>query len=172
MNLRYLVKQLGLLLLVLSGILLTLVIVFYVIEALLHHDVNPAARWAVFVSGLVGVLMGTGLWMLAGKPSRHLGRREALLLVAASWLLGAAFAALPYLLWAHWPGTDAAPDHPFRNFVDCYFEAMSGLTTTGATVLSDIESIPESLLLWRATTHWLGGLGIVVLFVLLLMQLV
>ncbi len=171
MNLRNLVKQLGLLLLVLSGILLTLVIVFYVIEALLHHDVNPAARWAVFVSGLVGVLMGTGLYVLGGKPSQHLGRREALLLVALSWLLGAAFAALPYLLWAHWPGTDAAPDHPFRSFVDCYFEAMSGLTTTGATILSDIEAVPRSLLLWRALTQWIGGLGIVVLFVAVLPSL-
>ncbi len=55
-----------------------------------------------------------------------------------------------------------------RGFVDCYFEAMSGLTTTGATVLSDIDSMPRGLLLWRALTHWLGGLGIVVLFVAVL----
>jgi len=75
------------------------------------------------------------------------------------------------VLWAHWPGTDAAPDHPFRSFVDCYFEAMSGLTTTGASILSDIEAVPRSLLLWRALTQWIGGLGIVVLFVAVLPSL-
>jgi trk system potassium uptake protein TrkH len=114
----------------------------------------------------------------AGKkplPPEQLGRRDAMLLVALSWLVGAAFAALPFFLWAHLPGTDAPGGHPFRSFVDCYFEAMSGLTTTGATILSgspgtgwDIEALPRSLLLWRAFTQWLGGLGIVVLFVAVL----
>ncbi|TDJ57271.1 MAG: TrkH family potassium uptake protein [Planctomycetota bacterium] len=172
MNIRYVVKQLGLLLLALSAALLAVAIVFYVIEALLRHDVEPTARWAIFVSGLVGAAIGTGLWLLGGKKAgRHLGRKEALLLVAFSWMAGAAFAALPYLLWAHWPGTDAAADHPFRNFADCYFEAMSGLTTTGATILTDIEAVPRSLLLWRAFTQWIGGIGIVVLFVAVLPSL-
>lgn len=171
MNFRYVLKQLGLLLLVLSGVLLAMGFVFYVVEALLHHDVQPAARWAVAASGLIGGLLGLGLWWTGRKAGGHLGRREALLLVAVSWLVGAAFAGLPFFLWAHWPGTDAAPDHPFRNFYDCYFESMSGLTTTGATILSDIESVPPSLLLWRAFTQWIGGLGIVVLFVAVLPSL-
>ena len=63
-------------------------------------------------------------------------------------------------------------DHPFRNFAACYFEAMSGMTTTGASVLGtaphDIESLPAGLLLWRSLIQWLGGLGIVVLFVAVL----
>jgi trk system potassium uptake protein TrkH len=59
-------------------------------------------------------------------------------------------------------------DRAFDASVNCYFEAMSGLTTTGASVLTDVASLPRSLLLWRATTHWLGGLGIVVLFVAVL----
>ena len=172
MNIRYVVKQVGLLLLALSASLLAVAIVFYVIEALLQHDVKPAARWAIFVSGIVGAVLGTAFWLLGGKKAgKHLGRKEALLLVAVSWMAGAAFAALPYLLWAHWPGTDAAADHPFRNFADCYFEAMSGLTTTGATILTDIEAVPSSLLLWRAFTQWIGGIGIVVLFVAVLPSL-
>ncbi len=172
MNLRYVVKQVGLLMLALSASLLVMAILFFVVEALLQHDVKPAARWAVFISGLLGAMLGTGLWLLGGKKAgRHLGRKEALLLVAVSWMAGAAFAALPYLLWAHWPGTDAPPDHPFRNFADCYFEGMSGLTTTGATILADIEAVPRSLLLWRAFTQWIGGIGIVVLFVAVLPSL-
>ena len=71
------------------------------------------------------------------------------------------------MIWAHMAG-GATNDHPFRQAINCYFEAMSGLTTTGATVLSEIESMPASLLFWRSLTHWLGGLGIVLLFVAIL----
>jgi trk system potassium uptake protein TrkH len=53
-------------------------------------------------------------------------------------------------------------------FVDAYFEAMSGLTTTGSTVLTDIEATPRSILFWRSFTHWIGGMGIIVLFVAVL----
>jgi len=124
---------------------------------------------------LSGLCLGLLLSVLSGRQDDTLDRREALLLVALTWLVGAAVAGLPYWLWAHcdpgaWSamGTSAGQSHPFISFVSCYFEAMSGMTTTGATVLSDIEVLPRSLLLWRATTHWLGGLGIVVLFVAVL----
>lgn len=121
-------------------------------------------------AAIIGAI-GATLYLTTRGGDDYLGRREALLLVGLSWLFGAALAALPYFLWAH---TDDAvhPSHPFRSFIDCYFESMSGLTTTGASVLgsapNDIESVPPGLLLWRATTHWLGGLGIVVLFVAVL----
>lgn len=115
--------------------------------------------------------VGGGLFLCTRSGDDYLGRREALLLVGLSWLIGAALASLPYFLWAHLdPAVD--PHHPFLSFVDCYFESMSGLTTTGASVLgsapNDIESLPPGLLLWRAMTHWIGGLGIVVLFVAVL----
>ncbi|MHC4273464.1 MAG: TrkH family potassium uptake protein [Planctomycetota bacterium] len=178
MNLRYVLKQLGLLLLVLSAILVGVAAIFFVAQAVLKHDVSRASMQALFITGLIGILAGGGAWLLTRKTPAHLGRREALLLVAVSWIAGAAFAALPFFLWAHLPGSDAPDGHPFRSFVDCYFEAMSGLTTTGATILAgdpttgwDIESVPPGLLLWRAFTQWLGGLGIVVLFVAVLPSL-
>jgi trk system potassium uptake protein TrkH len=178
MNLRYVLKQLGLLLLVLSMILVGVAAVFFVGQAVLKHGVSRAAMQALFNTGLIGLLVGGGAWLLTRKTPPHFGRREALLLVAVSWLAGAAFAALPFFLWAHLPGSDAPDEHPFRSFVNCYFEAMSGLTTTGATILAgdpatgwDIEAVPRSLLLWRAFTQWLGGLGIVVLFVAVLPSL-
>jgi trk system potassium uptake protein TrkH len=165
---RFVFNQFGLLLLGFGIIMLALAAAYFGIEGALDHEIRPAARRALLISGAVGLILGGTLWLLTRRCSRHLGRREALLLVAMSWILGAAFAALPSFLWA-WLA-DAA-DHPFHDYVNCYFEAMSGLTTTGATVLSDIDAMPRSLLLWRATTHWLGGIGIVVLFVAVLPSL-
>ncbi|MHC4989959.1 MAG: TrkH family potassium uptake protein [Planctomycetota bacterium] len=173
MNYRYVANQCGLLLVILGLFMLGLSAIFFGIEGLLEHDVSPGARLALFVSSVIGLLIGGVAWRTTRKGSLQLGRREALLLVAVSWVGGAALAALPYFLWAHWSEEARALEtpHEFRNYISCYFEAMSGLTTTGATVLGDIESVPRSLLLWRAITHWLGGLGIVVLFVAVLPSL-
>jgi len=130
------------------------------------------SQWhgAAGLLGAAAVGLCIGLAMIAFvSPSRTvLAAREALLLVALSWLGGAAVAGLPFWLWTQLDPAVGASAHPFRSFVNCYFEAMSGMTTTGATVLSEVAQLPPSLLLWRATTHWLGGLGIVVLFVAVL----
>jgi len=83
-----------------------------------------------------------------------LSHRSGYLFVTLAWILSAALGALPFRLYGVVP-----------SYTDAFFETMSGFTTTGASILSDIESLPASLLLWRATTHWLGGMGIVVLTV-------
>ncbi len=131
------------------------------------------AEWALLISATAGSLIGGGIWWWCRKPRKLFGRREAMLLVAMSWIGGAFLAALPFFLWAHlnFNPLHAQPDHPFLNPVNCYFEAMSGLSTTGSTILTDISAVPMSLLVWRAMTQWLGGLGIVVLFVAVLPSL-
>lgn len=115
----------------------------------------------------VGSFLGTVFIIIGQKSRSELDRREALLLVSLAWFIGSALSALPYWFWAmnHSLGDQ---DPAFLSYASCYFEAMSGLTTTGATVLSHIETIPNSLLFWRGITHWLGGLGIVVIFVAVL----
>ena len=110
---------------------------------------------AFFKSMLVGIALGGGLWALGRRASREFFRREGLATVALAWLLIAGIGALPFYFSGFFPG----------NYLDCYFEAMSGFTTTGATVLDNIEQIPKSLLFWRAFTQWLGGMGIIVLFI-------
>ena len=169
MNYRHISKLLGLLMLVLGAGMG----VVAAVEAGLWLNVGKGEQIGLLSMGmaaLVSVGLGLTLWWLG----RHAGqiamnRREAMLLVAGSWLLGAGMAALPYWFWASVGGGYGGGDpHIFRDYVPCYFEAMSGLTTTGATVLSEIGRLPNSLLLWRATTHWLGGLGIIVLFVAVL----
>lgn len=139
------------------------------IEAATREIEAMRAIWITILAS--GVISGVLRILSRGADDAFLGRREALLLVALSWIIGAAVAALPFFFWAQFHD-NISDDHPFRSFIACYFESMSGLTTTGATVLgaapNDIESMPNGLLLWRATTHWLGGLGIVVLFVAVL----
>ncbi len=129
----------------------------------------------MFICGLIGIAMGEALVALrafagpaglgilflafiviSGKKRERirLSPKTGYLFVTLSWVLAAALAALPLRL------SGAIP-----SYVNAYFEAMSGLTTTGATVITDIEILPRSILLWRATTHWLGGMGIVVLTV-------
>ncbi|MFO8009202.1 MAG: TrkH family potassium uptake protein [Dehalococcoidia bacterium] len=105
----------------------------------------------------IGITLGTGLLLFyAARPGERVGvsRREALALVVFSYLAASFFGALPY----HFAGT-------FDSFLNSFFESISGFTTTGASVLTSIESEPHGILLWRNFTQWLGGMGIVVLFV-------
>lgn len=168
MNYRFVFNQLGLLLIVLAVILLGVAIFEALDYWLGERTAEGLALTATLCTTGIGFVIGGALWMWGRTQAKaRFGRHEALLLVALSWIVGGALAAAPFYIWAHL-NPDVALDHPFRNYVDCYFEGMSGLTTTGATILSDIESVPRGLLLWRSLTHWLGGLGIVVLFVAVL----
>jgi trk system potassium uptake protein len=96
------------------------------------------------------------------RGEHRIGPREGFLIVAGTWLVAAAFGAVPYLL----------SDEPqLSRPLDAYFEAMSGFTTTGASVLVDIEALPRPLLFWRQFTQWLGGMGIIVLALAVLPRL-
>lgn len=127
----------------------------------------PSAAWAVWFGewgALAGILMAMAASCVIGVGMAGVGRtappqfyqREALGLVGSAWLWIAAMGALPFLF-----GGVLGP-------VDAYFESMSGFTTTGSTVLVDIEAVPKSLLFWRSFTHWIGGMGIIVLFIAVL----
>lgn len=101
----------------------------------------------------MGVLGLTGLF-LSNVPAKspRLKAREAIAIVTLGWVIVSFFAALPMVL------SGAVP-----SFVDAFFEAVSGLTTTGATVLTQVEALPKGVLFWRSLLHWLGGMGILVL---------
>jgi len=102
-------------------------------------------------SALVGALIGA-LLVAIFVPNKDLGYRDGFAVVVLSWLGMAILGALPFYLSGKIPG-----------FVDCFFESMSGFTTTGSTILNQVEILPKSLLFWRAMTHWIGGMGIIVL---------
>lgn len=117
--------------------------------------------WPFLITGLTAVMTGLALKRLTGKRP-PLGIREGFLVVVAVWLLVPVFGALPFVL-GHVPQLD----HP----VNAYFEAMSGFTATGATVLTDVNALGLDMLFWRQLTHWLGGLGIIVLALAVLPRL-
>jgi len=111
---------------------------------------------AFAISMGLSIVPGLLLWRLTPVGEGRLSRREAIMIVAGGWILASAFGTLPYAL----VGT-------FPSYLDAYFETMSGFTTTGATVLASIESQCHGILLWRSLTQWLGGMGIITLFVAL-----
>ena len=116
--------------------------------------------WPFLVSGVIASAFGAGLERVTTGKER-VGAREGYLVVALIWVLVPAFGSLPYLL-----------DVPqLSNPVDAFFESMSGFSTTGASVLTDIEGLSRSTAMWRQFTQWVGGLGIIVLFLAVLPRL-
>lgn len=107
---------------------------------------------------LVTVAAGAALWLLGRSSRGELQIKDGFLLVVLTWTVLPVFAALPLLIF-FWPR---------MSFTDAYFEAVSGLTTTGATVLSGLDALPLSINLWRAELVWLGGMGLIVLAVAIL----
>lgn len=105
----------------------------------------------------------SGIMLLFSHKTRQdviFSKRDAYLAVSLSWILMGLAGSLPYLFSGHIP-----------NPVDAFFESLSGFTTTGSSILTNIESLPKALLFWRSLTHWIGGIGIVLLVVVLLPSL-
>ena len=117
--------------------------------------------WPFLAAGAVGLAFG-GTLEWATRGSDRVGAREGFLIVSLTWLLAAALGSLPYV-FSDYGGLS----HP----LDAYFEAMSGFTTTGATVITDYDGLPRSLAMWRQLTQWLGGMGIIVLALAILPRL-
>ncbi len=142
------VRYLGSLLLLLSGLMLAPLAV-----SLLYQGPD---RLPFMISIVVTAAAGAAMRFWSRKPMGLMWRKESFVVVALAWLLASAFGALPYLLAGS-----------FANPIDAYFEAMSGFTTTGASVMTNIESNPHGILFWRGFTQWLGGMGIITLFIAL-----
>lgn len=120
---------------------------------------ESGAKVAFFYSIIIAVCFGA-LLRFKAYPHKKLGAKEAFLIVACSWIFAGIFGALPFVF-------SGAVDC----FIDGFFEAVSGFTTTGATVINDVEALPYGILFWRSFTHWLGGMGIIVLFLAILPEL-
>ncbi len=124
--------------------------------ALALYDGDDSVGW-FGISAASAALVGGVLVALFRRYSRELSRREGILLVVCTWLCACLFGSLPYHFSPY-----------FHGFTNAFFESVSGFTTTGATILERIEVLPRSLQFWRCFSHWLGGMGIIVLGIAIL----
>ena len=110
-----------------------------------------AAACALAISlGIMAAIAGL-LWLLCHKAGKLFGAREGMVCVSLSWLVLSLLGSLPFWLSGE-----------ISRFIDAFFEIVSGFTTTGASILSDVESLSKGLLYWRSFSHWLGGMGVLV----------
>ena len=116
------------------------------------HDLRPLGYSFLITAGC-----GTVLFVISSRPARELTQREGLLLICCVWFAVCLFGALPFFF-----------SPCFSSFTDAFFESASGFTTTGATVLADVEKLSYDIQFWRCFSHWLGGMGIVLLGVAIL----
>ena len=134
------------------GVLLMVEALFMAIAAIVAYIYEENDFIAIVESAILTIGAGIGGVLLGGSNTKHIGTREGYLVVGLVWIVFSIFGMLPFRL-----------SHYIPNLTDAFFETMSGFTTTGATILTDIEALPHGLLFWRSMMQWLGGMGIVVL---------
>ncbi|WP_225035045.1 TrkH family potassium uptake protein [Winogradskyella sp. SM1960] len=149
LNYKIIFHFLGLLLLFNSG--------FMLIATLISFIYKDGVTLELFLAGLVTLLIGAIAMLRTRNHRKEMNKREGYIVVAFGWIVMSLTGTLPYI------ATEAIP-----SFTNAFFETISGYTTTGASILNDIEVIPEGVLFWRSTTHWIGGMGIIVLAIAIL----
>ena len=108
-------------------------------------------------ASIVTIVFGGLVMLLTRNHTKEMNKREGYIVVTFGWIIMTLSGTLPYLF------TESIP-----SFTNAFFETMSGYTTTGATILNDIEAVPKGVLFWRSLTHWIGGMGIIVLAIAIL----
>lgn len=131
------------------------VFMLFAIPFSLYYQDN--SEWGILSAGLVSITVGLLLFFFNKTNSKNIQKKEGYLIVTFGWLMLTITGMLPYLF------TGAIP-----SVTDAFFETISGYSTTGSSILTDIESMPKGILFWRSSTHWIGGMGIIVLTIAIL----
>jgi len=124
------------------------------VVSLIYKD---GATFDIGLAAVVTIIIGAFLMFTTKGHKKEVKRKEGYLIVTFGWIIMSLSGMLPYLF------SDAIP-----TVTNAFFETISGYTTTGASILDDIESLPEGILFWRSITHWIGGMGIIVLAIAIL----
>ena len=148
-NGRLIGHLIGLLFVVNGGFMFLATAVSYLYE--------DGVAWQMLQASVLAVIFGVVVMIITRNHRKEIQKKEGYIIVAMGWFFMALIGTLPYLF------TGAIP-----NFTDAFFETMSGFTTTGASIVHDIEALPQGILLWRSITHWIGGMGIIVLAIAIL----
>ncbi len=149
LNYKIIFHFLGLLLLCNGG--------FMLLSSLVSKIYEDGVTQQIFLAGITVVFVGVLTMLFTRNHKKEIKKREGYIVVAFGWIVMALSGTLPYIFTASIP-----------NFTNAFFETMSGFTTTGASILNDIEIVPKGVLFWRSTTQWIGGMGIIVLAVAIL----
>lgn len=149
LNYKIIFHLMGLLLLFNGGFMLIAALVSYITDDGVGLEVSAAA--------LITAFAGTLLMFMTRGHEKEVKKREGYIIVTFGWLFMSLSGMLPYLFSGAIPG-----------ITNAFFETISGYTTTGATILNEIETLPKGILFWRSTTHWIGGMGIIVLAIAIL----
>ncbi|RPE00147.1 TrkH family potassium uptake protein [Aureibaculum marinum] len=139
------------------GFLLIFNGLFMLISALISYIYKDGATQGIFFAGIITILAGVISRFTTKNFKKKINKQEGYIIVTLGWVLMSLSGSLPYLF------SESIP-----SFTDAFFETISGYTTTGASILDDIESMPAGILFWRSTTHWIGGMGIIVLTIAVL----
>ncbi|MFP4621013.1 MAG: TrkH family potassium uptake protein [Bacteroidales bacterium] len=143
-NIRVILNILGLLLLI-EGISMLLplgVAIYY----------NEGDIAAIGISAGIAIILGAFAWLLTPRTGKTITKKEGYIIVSIVWVMFSLFGSLPFVISGE-----------ITSYTNAFFETISGFTTTGASILNDVEALPHGLLFWRSMTQWLGGMGIIVL---------
>ena len=149
LNIKIIYRFLGLTA-VLNGVFMFVAIPF----SMYHQE---EAQMGILNAGIITIFLGLLLYFFNKPTTTNIHKKEGYLIVTLGWLTLSFTGMLPYLF------TGAIP-----NITDAFFETLSGYSTTGSSILTDIESMPKGILFWRSATHWIGGMGIIVLTIAIL----
>lgn len=134
------------------GVLLIIESAFIGLSAIVSAIYSENDLFALSISAIISFTLGFLMYILNKKARKNIEKREAYIIVTSGWFIFSLIGALPFYISRYIP-----------SFTDAFFESMSGFTTTGASILNNIEKLPHGLLFWRSLTQWLGGMGIIVL---------
>src|SRR5690606_26794215 len=130
---------------------------FMLLATLISLIYKDGVTLQLLVSGIIVMLCGVSVMYKTRDHQKLMNKREGYAVVTFGWIIMTLSGTLPYIL------TNSIP-----SFTEAFFETMSGYTTMGATILNDIEIVPKGVLFWRSLTHWIGGMGIIVLAIAIL----
>lgn len=168
MNFRFIIRCLGILIFLVIGVMVApMAISFYDLWHLPNIG-NSAVAGAFLLSAAIGMGAGGLFLVWAGGETGKVETREALFLVTLTYVCCGLVSALPFYIWASMLPDELGKTFEFYSFTNSLFESVSGVTTTGASILTDIERLPRAILFWRAIIQWMGGLGIILVFVAVL----
>lgn len=153
LSLSSILKVIGIVLMVISFSMLPSVIVSFIYD-------GSSVFLPFLMTMLIACAVGFILVKICPENSRQLKIRDGFLIVTLCWLISTALGAVPFMITGSIPG-----------FADAFFESCSGFSTTGCSILSDIEALPKGILFWRSFTHWIGGMGILIFAIALMPSL-